>query len=160
MKNARVVIKDDFDITVSADMLKVLVIQNPNVFELSKNLSGKNAVRIIGEKYIGTILEKDEKKMQISTDKMPIPFCSLEYFPAYRGFNKASEWNAYNKGDEVHFLIVDNPLNPNFKMAKLLPTSIFVAESMGMNMTPNLKGKLQNPVEGIFKASISKKILK
>lgn len=51
LKNTRAVIKEDFDITVSPDMLKVLVIQNPNDFELSKNSAGKNAVRIIGEKF-------------------------------------------------------------------------------------------------------------
>lgn len=180
LKNARAVIKEDFDITVSADMLKVLVIQNPSVFELSKNLAGKNAVRIIGEEpvlrefslitdeYTGMVLEKDVRKMQISTENMPDPYSSLEYFPAYISSNVA-EWNAYNKGDEVHFLVVDNPVKPGLKMAKLLhetrfsnsgaQTYIFVAESIGMNKTPNLKGKLQNPVEGISKASISKKNL-
>ncbi|BDC95506.1 NusA N-terminal domain-containing protein [Treponema saccharophilum] len=196
LKNARVVIKDDFDITISADMLKVLVIQNPNIFELSKNLSGKNAVRIIEEKtafqansltadeYVGIVLEKDEKKMQISTGDMPVQYRSFAYFPAYANSN-GDLWNSCNKGDTVCFKVIDNPVLHGMKMAKLLTvqnkavtqtiqpviiphslkaqvpnsgvnTYIFVADSLGVNKTPNLKGYLQNSVEGISRASISK----
>ena len=107
--------------------------------------------------YTGKILEKDLKKMKISTENMPQKYQSLQYFPAYAKEN-LSLFNKYNIGDSVWFEIVANPAVTGCDMGKLI-THVFIADSIGMNKTPNLKGHLSNAIEGISKASISKGVL-
>lgn len=74
---------------------------------------------VSNEIYTGRIIGKDLKKIQISTENMPIKYHSLQYIPAYAKENPELFNNYNNIEDYVSFKIVSNPVT-GLEMAKLV----------------------------------------